>query len=68
MTENIDAYAKCPKCKCDLEYIEQTDFDYNDMYYFVSWEGFCPQCQQTFVFVEDYKLVERRFLNEESNC
>lgn len=62
MENNVDTYAKCPKCKCNLDYIEQTSVDYDDMYYFVNWEGFCPQCQQTFVFAEDYKLVERRFI------
>ena len=68
MTENIDVYPKCPHCKVGLEYHNQLSVDYDDMYYFVNWSAFCPQCQRTFTFVEDFKLVERRFLNEESNC
>lgn len=68
MTENIDIYPKCPHCKVDLEYHDQLSTDYDDAYYFVNWSAFCPQCQRTFTFVEDFKLVERRFLSEESNC
>ena len=67
MTENIDVYAKCPHCQCDLEYRDQLSVDYDDMYYFVNWSAFCPQCQRTFAFVEDFKLVGRRFLNEENS-
>ena len=65
METNVETYPKCPHCKVDLEYHEPLSTDYDDMYYFVHWSAFCPQCQRTFTFVEDFKLVERRFLNEE---
>lgn len=60
----FDVYAKCPHCGTDLDYEEQLSTDYDDMYYFVNWSAFCPKCQRTFTFVEDFKLVGRRFLNE----
>ncbi len=65
MTENIEVYPKCPHCDCDIEYCDELSNDYDDAYYFVSWSGFCPQCQRTFSFRETFKLVERRFLDEE---
>lgn len=64
--DKVLPYAKCPHCECDIDYTKQTSIDFDDMYCFVNWEGFCPQCQRTFTFSEDYKLVERRFANEES--
>jgi len=63
---NVETYGKCPLCHVDLEYHDQISVDYDDMYYFVTWSAFCPQCQRTFIFVEDFKLVGRRFLNEEN--
>ena len=63
----VDVYPKCPHCNVELEYHDQLSTDYDDMYYFVNWSAFCPQCQHTFTFVEDFKLVERRFLNEEDS-
>ena len=62
--ENIDVYAKCPHCNVELEYHDQLSVDYDDMYYFVNWSVFCPQCQRTFVIAEDYKLTDRRFVDE----
>ena len=61
-TENLDVYPKCPYCHCDIEYGNKLSDDYDDVYYFVNWSAFCPQCQRTFTFVEDFKLVGRRFL------
>ena len=63
----MEAYAKCPKCQCELEYQEQLSMDYDDMYYFINWECVCPQCQRTFNVAEDYKLVERRIHNAEDD-
>ena len=63
---NVDIYPKCPHCDTELEYFEQLSTDYDDAYYFANWSAFCPKCQRTFAFVEDFKLVERRFLNEEN--
>lgn len=60
--EEIKVYAECPHCKIDLEYHDQLSVDYDDMYYFVTWSAFCPQCQRTFLIREDYKLVERKFI------
>lgn len=65
METNVETYPKCPHCGVELEYHDVLSTDYDDMYYFVNWSAFCPQCQRTFTFVEDFKLVERRFLNEE---
>ena len=61
----MDIYPKCPHCDIELEYHEQISADYDDIYYFVTWSAFCPQCHRTYTFCEDYRLVERRFLNEE---
>ena len=63
----IDVYAKCPKCHCDLEYHDMLSTDYDDMYYFVNWSAFCPQCQRTFTIAEDFKLTERRIHNAEDD-
>ena len=63
--ENVDIYPKCPHCNVALEYHDQLSTDYDDMYYFVNWSAFCPQCQRTFLFREDFKLVERKFLEEQ---
>ena len=63
--EELKPYAECPKCHCDLEYHDQLSTDYDDMYYFINWSAFCPRCQRTFILVEDFKLVDRRFLEEE---
>ena len=65
METNVETYPKCPHCQCDLEYFDQLSTDYDDTYYFVNWSAFCPQCQRTFIFVEDFKLVDRRFLEEQ---
>ena len=64
-TENVDIYPKCPHCHCEIEYGDELSNDYDDAYYFVSWSGFCPECQRTFTFSETFKMVERRFLSEE---
>lgn len=64
MTENFDTYPKCPHCHCDIEYGDLLGYDYDDTYYFANWDAFCPQCQRTYTFVEDFKLVDRRFLDE----
>ena len=64
-TENFDIYPKCHHCHCDIDYGDVISDQYDDAYYFVNWEGFCPECQRTFTFVEDFKLVGRRFLDEE---
>lgn len=63
--EEVKTYPECPHCNVNLEYHDQLSTDYDDMYYFVSWSAFCPQCQRTFLFREDFKLVERKFLNEQ---
>ena len=65
--EEVKAYAECPHCKIDLEYHDQLSTDYDDAYYFVKWSAFCPQCQRTFIFTEDFKLVGRQFLNAEDD-
>ena len=65
METNVETYPKCPHCQCDLEYHDQLSTDYDDVYYFVNWSAFCPQCQRTFIFVEDFKLVNRKFLEEQ---
>ena len=65
METNVEVYPKCPHCNVDLEYHDQLSTDYDDMYYFVNWSAFCPQCQRTFFFREDFKLVERKFLEEQ---
>lgn len=62
-TENFNTYPKCPHCQCDLEYDGQLSTDYDNIYYFVKWSAFCPQCQRTFTFVEDFKLIDRHFLD-----
>ena len=59
----IDIYPKCPNCHSDLEYRDRLGDDYDDMYHFVNWSAFCPECQRTFTFCETFKLVERSFLN-----
>ncbi len=64
METNVEIYPQCPHCQCDLNYLDQLSTDYDDAYYFVNWSAFCPQCQRTFSFVEDFRLVERRFLDE----
>lgn len=64
--ENIDIYAKCPHCNVELDYQKELSVEFDDAYYFVNWSAFCPQCQRTYTFVEDYRLVERQFLNEEN--
>ena len=63
----MDIYAKCPHCDCELERFQKLSDNYDDQYYFVNWSAFCPQCQNTFAFVEDYKIVGRRFFNEEDS-
>ena len=68
MANELEIYPKCPHCRVDLEYVDQLSTAYDDIYYFVNWSGFCSQCQRTFYFVEDFRLVERRFIDEESNC
>jgi hypothetical protein len=60
--EEVKAYPECPHCHVPIEYIEQISSDYDDMYYFVNWSGLCRQCQRTFLFREDFKLVERKFV------
>ena len=62
----IEVYPTCPHCGADLDYGEQLSTDYDDIYYFVNWSAFCPKCQRTFTFVEDFKLADRRFLDEEN--
>ena len=62
----MDTYPKCPHCHVDLEYFDQLGTDYDDIYYFVTWSAFCPQCQRTFTFTEDFKLVDRTFTHEEN--
>ena len=65
METNVETYPKCSHCHCDIDYGDELNNDYNDMYYFVTWSGFCPQCQRTFTFVENFKLVNREFLEEQ---
>lgn len=66
MINEVEIYPKCPHCQIELEYHDLLSTDYDDMYYFVNWSAFCPQCQRTYTFVEGFKLVGRRFLNEEN--
>lgn len=56
---DVSVFPCCPYCNCDIEYVKQTDHDYDDIYFFVYWTGLCPQCQRTFSFTETYRLVER---------
>ena len=62
MEDNVEVYAKCPHCQCGLEYQDHLGMDFDDIYIFVNWSVFCPNCQRTFVIAEDYKMVERRFV------
>lgn len=63
MEDNIEVYPKCPHCQVDLEDYDQIDTDYEaNGNYFVTWAAICPQCQRTFLFREDFKLVERKFI------
>lgn len=62
MKDNIEIYPKCPYCQCDLEYHDRLSTDFDDIYCFINWSVFCPECQRTFVISEDYKMVERRFV------
>ena len=63
----VEIYPKCPHCDVELDYLEQLNTDYDDAYCFVNWSALCPKCQRTFAFVEDFKLTDRRFLNEEES-
>ena len=67
MSKNVDAYPKCPHCHCELEYGDELSNDYDDIYYFVTWSGFCPECQRTFSIAEDFKLEDRRIYNAEDD-
>lgn len=63
---NVETWPTCPKCGMNLDYEEQISTDYDDIYYFVNWSAFCPNCQRSYHFSETFKLVERRFLDEEN--
>ena len=67
MSNNVETYPKCPYCHCELEYGDELSNDYDDIYYFVNWSGFCPECQRTFSIAEDFKLEDRRIYNAEDD-
>ena len=67
MSNNVETYPKCPHCHCELEYGDELSNDYDDIYYFVTWSGFCPECQRTFSIAEDFKLEDRRIYNAEDD-
>ena len=62
MVDNVEVNPKCPHCETRLEYHDRLSTDFDDIYCFINWSVFCPNCQRTFVIAEDYKMVERRFV------
>lgn len=62
MTDNIEVNPKCPYCEEQLEYRYKISIDFDDIYCFINWYVLCPHCQRAFVIAEDYKMVERRFV------